>query len=131
MKRLFFLAVIAAIAWYGWNHRDTLFRSDTRSEAVIVNASATPMVRVRLTVAGKGEARDAIEPGQRSTIAFDVPHDTHFRLQWEWRGREGAPQWEGGELLAGPTRERCTLQVFDDGSVTCLCEPLVGTPGKP
>jgi len=129
MKRFLLLAIFAFVAWYGWNHRDTLFRPDVSSEAVIVNSGTRPMARVRLTVGGKTQVRELIEPDAKATFVYRLSRPSDFALDWNWQGLELVPSWRGGEALAAPLRQRCTLQVFDDGTVTCTCAPLVGTPG--
>ncbi len=129
MKKLLFLAIIAFAAWYGWNHRDTILRGNDSSEAVVVNAGTRAMTRVRLTVGGKTQVRDDIEPADKATFVFRLSRPSDFQLNWDWRGLEIVPSWRGGEALAAPLRQRCTLQVFDDGTVTCTCAPLVGSPG--
>lgn len=131
MKRLLFLAIVAAIAWYGWQHRAGLFGGSTDSEAVLVNGGTRAMLRVRLTVDGQTYVRDVIEPEARTTIPIKVGRVSDFRLRWEWLRLEGAPEWRGGEVTPGPLRSRCTLQVFDDNDVTVNCAPIpTGAGGR-
>lgn len=131
MKRLLFLAIVAAIAWYGWQHRTGLFGGSTDSEVVLVNGGTRAMLRVRLTVDGQTYVRDVIEPEARTTIPIKVGRVSDFRLRWEWLRLEGAPEWRGGEVTPGPLRSRCTLQVFDDNDVTVNCAPIpTGAGGR-
>lgn len=129
MKKLLFLAILVFAGWYGWNHREALFGGNDTSEAVVLNTGTRAMLRVRLTVGGKTQVREVIEPDAKATFVFTLARESDFHLKWDWRGLEGAPQWSGGEAIAAPTRQRCTLQVYDDATVTCTCEPLVGIPG--
>ena len=129
MKRLLFLAAIAAVAWYGWQHRTGLFAGTTDSEAVIFNSGTHAMLRVRLTVDGQTYVREVIEPESRVTLPFPVTRVSDFRLRWEWRGLLGMHEWRGGEVLPGPPRSRCTIQVFDDNGATCSCVPIPTGPG--
>lgn len=129
MKRLLFLVILAGAGWYGWQHRDVLFAPNTDSEAVLVNEGTRAMLRVRLTVGGRTHVREVVEPGARASIPFAIERRSDFRLRWEWRGREGGPEWRGGEVEPRPGRQRCTLQVYDDGGVVVGCQPLVTGPG--
>lgn len=132
MKRLLFLAIVVAIGWYGWQHRAVLFTGDTDSVAVLVNDGTRDMLRVRLTVDGQTYVRDVIAQGTQTTIPMPVRRVSDFRLRWEWRGLEGAPNWQGGEVTPGPPRSRCTLTVFDDNGVTVACSPIpTGPQGSP
>lgn len=124
MKKLFILALFAVAAWYGWHHRELFTGGNRDSEAVLVNSGTRAMQRVRLTVGGQTYVRDAIEPEERAAFPVPLTGQSDFRLRWEWRGLEGAPEWRGGEIVPGPPRSRCTLQVFDDNGVTCNCVPI-------
>lgn len=128
MKRLLFLAIVAAIGWYGWQHRGVLLKGDTDSVAVLVNDGTRDMLRVRLTVDGQTYVRDVIAQGTQTTFPMPVRRVSDFRLHWEWRGLEGAPDWRGGEVTPGPPRSRCTLTVFDDNGVTVACSPIPTGP---
>lgn len=130
MKKLLFLVLVAAAAWYGWNHRDVLLHRKAGSEAVIVNEGTRAMLRVRLTIGSQTYVREVIEPGERASLPIEVTRTSDFRLRWGWRGLEGSPEWRGGEAEAGPTPLRCTLQVYDDGGVISGCQPIVGTTGS-
>jgi hypothetical protein len=130
MKRLLFFVLAAAAAWYGWNHRTGLFAGSTDSEAVIVNSGTRAMLRVRLTVNGQTYVREVIEPDTEEKFPIAVTRESDFRLKWDWRGLEGAPEWRGGEVTPGPPRSRCTIQVYDDGGVTCACVPMPTAPGS-
>ncbi len=135
MKRLLFLVFLVAVVWYGWNHRGGLLTGNTDSEAVLVNEGTREMLRVRLTVDGRTYVRDEIAPGARTTIPIAVSRTSDFRLRWEWKGLEGAPDWRGGEIAPGPPRSRCTITMYDDNdpAVACVPMPTAGqaTPGGP
>jgi hypothetical protein len=130
MKRLFWLALFGAAVWYGWHHWGGVFGGSRDSEAVIVNSATHAMQRVRLTVDGQTFVRDAIEPEAQVTLPFRVARSSDFRLRWEWRGVDAAPDWRGGQVEPGPTRTRCTLQVFDDGGVVIGCVPMPTAPSS-
>ncbi len=124
MKRLLLLAIVAAIAWYGWQHRGQLFGGSADSEVVLVNSGTRAMLRARLTVDGQTYVREAVEPGGRETIRVKVANASDFRVQWQWRGLEGAYDWRGGEIAPGPPRSRCTVEVFDDNEAVVACSPM-------
>jgi hypothetical protein len=124
MKRLFFLALFAVAAWYGWNHRELFTVGHSDSEAVLVNSGSRAMLRVRITAGGQTYVRDVIEPEAHEVFPIPLTRQSDFRLRWDWRGLEGSPEWRGGEISPGPPRSRCTLQVFDDNGVTCSCVPI-------
>lgn len=130
MKRLLFLVIVAAIAWYGWQNRSGVFGGSTDSEVVLVNGGTRAMMRVRVTVDAQTYVREVVEPGARTKIPVKVGRVSDFRLRWEWRGLEGVPEWRGGEIVPGPPRSRCTLEVFDDNEVTVACGPLPTDSGR-
>ena len=130
MKRLLFLAIIAVIGWYGWQHRAGVFGGSTDSEVFLVNSGTRAMLRVRLTVDGQTYVREVLEPEGRTKIPVKVGRVSDFRLRWDWRGLEGVPEWRGGEITPGPPRSRCTLEVFDDNDVTVMCGPLPTDAGR-
>lgn len=124
MKRLLFLAIVAAVAWYGWQHRSGLFGGTTDSEVILVNSGTRQILRLRVTVDGQTQVREALDPEARVTMRFKVTRVSDFRLQWNWASLEGVPQWRGGEISPAPPRSRCTLEIFDDNEVAVACKPL-------
>lgn len=87
------------------------------------------MQRVRLTVDGQTYVREVLEPGARVTIPIRVARASDFRVRWEWRGLEGAPDWRGGEITPAPPRSRCVLEMFDDNDATVGCVPMPANAG--
>lgn len=130
MKRLLFLAIVAAVGWYGWQHREAVFGGRADSEVVLVNAGTRAMQRVRLSVDGETYVREVIEPDGRVNIPVRVARVSDFRLVWEWRGLEASRDWQGGQVLPGPPRSRCTIQVFDDNEATVTCVPIPTDGGR-
>jgi hypothetical protein len=125
MKRLFQLALFAAIAWYGWQHRGTLLHPEPTDEAVIVNTIDAAMVRVRLIVDGQTLVREVIEPGTSTTLPFHLKHASDFQLEWQYRGREGRANWRGGLVTPGPVPLRTTLTALADGTAMVTSEAMV------
>lgn len=129
MMRLLILALFAFAAWYGWNHREMFTRGRDDTEVVLVNEGSRAMQRVRLRVDGNTYVRDKIEPEESAVFSIPVTHPSDFRLIWEWQGVEGVPEWRGGEVTPGSSRQRCKLQVFEDNGVTCGCVPIPAEGG--
>lgn len=129
MKRLLFLVILAAVGWYGWQHRDLFSRRPAGPEVELANGGTRAMQRVRLTVDRETYVRETIEPGARVTFPIRVANASDFRLRWEWRGVEGAFEWRGGSVEPGPGRQRCTIEVFDDNDATVGCVPVADLPG--
>jgi len=130
MKRLLFLAIVGAVAWYGWQNRGAVFGGSADSEVVLVNAGIRAMQRVRLTVDGETYVREVIEPDARAHLPVRVTRVSDFRLVWEWRGLEASRDWQGGQVTPGPPRSRCTIQVFDDNEATVTCVPIPTDGGR-
>ncbi len=129
MRRLIILVIVAAAAWYGWKHYKGL-RSGPSDIAVIANDSGRAIERVRLTVDGQTLVREVLEDGATAELPFRVRKDSSFHLHWQWRGREGEPQWDGGLVTAGPLVSRNTFRVQADGGVIWSASPIGGTPGN-
>jgi len=127
MKKLIVLALLAAAAWYGWRHKDTLFVRHQGHEAVIENQASTTLERVRLTVDGQTLVKESIPVDGKVVIPFSINNDSDFKLVWQWGGRPGERSWQGGMIARGPLLQRHVFQIDDDGNVTYHAEPK-GTP---
>lgn len=102
MKKLFFLALVAVAAWYGWNHKDSLFERKDSHEALVENDTGEPIQRIRLIVDGQGSVKELLQHGESVTLPFRVTSDSDFQLKWEWTQRPGEMSWRGGMVAAGP-----------------------------
>jgi hypothetical protein len=131
MKRLFWLVLFAAVGWYGWQHRATLLHPEVVDEVVIVNATGTDIVRVRVTVDGQTLVREAIANGTSSTLTFHLERQSEFQVEWQWRRREGRVNWRGGLVTPGPVPLRTTITALTDGTAMATSEPVPPrSPGR-
>ena len=117
MKKLFFLVLLVVVAWYGWKHYGELLTHRVTHEAVIVNHSGRTMARVRLTVDGRTQVKDAIADEQKAVIPFRVERDASFDLVWEWADAEGSHRWSGGMVPNGPMAQRHVITIDNEGEV--------------
>ena len=69
MKRLLFLALVAAVAWFGWKQLPTLLERRPAHEAVIRNNTGTGLTRIRLVVDGQTFVMEALPPSLRARSA--------------------------------------------------------------
>lgn len=117
MKRLILLVLLAAAAWYGWQHRAELFQRKAGHEAVVENASGREMTRVRLRVGGQAFVKESIADGERATFGFRVDSDATFELVWQFAGAPNEVSWSGGMVPRGPMLQRHVMSVDGEGSV--------------
>jgi len=129
VKRILIFVLMLVAAWYGWKHYKG-FGSGPTNEAVIENSSGRAIERVRLTAGDQTYVREVIEDGAKSVIPFQVSKDGSFHLHWQWRGKEGEPEWSGGAVAAGPMVSRHHFQVMPDGGVVWSTEKIEA-PAKP
>ncbi len=117
MKRLIFLLLLAAVAWYGWQHRAELFERKSGHEAVIENLSGREMTRVRLSVGGQTFVKESIPDGGKVAFTFRVASDASFELTWQFAGAPSEMAWSGGMVPRGPMLQRHVMSVDPDGAV--------------
>ena len=117
MKKLIFLALIAAAAWYGWKNWPTLFEKRDGHEVVVENGGTADLERVRVEVDGQTLVREVVATGGRSAIPFKVNNDATFVVTWQWKGRIGEFNWRGGSVPKGPMLQRHHIQITDDNEV--------------
>lgn len=125
MKRLLTMAVIAAIAWYGWKHYAGL-RSGPSNVAVLDNQSGRQIERVRLTVDQQTLVKETVADGAKSEVPFRIQHDSDFHLVWQSEGKMGEAEWTGGTITAGPMVSRNRFVFLPDGSVIWTTEAIPG-----
>jgi hypothetical protein len=123
VKKLFFLALIAAAAWYGWHHyRDILDKSPS-NKAIIVNTTGHEMTRVRLSAGSQSiGVKESIPDNGRAEFPFKVDTDAAFTLVWQYSDRQGERHWTGGTVTRGPVVQKCTFTVDADDQVIFLPE---------
>lgn len=117
MKRLFLLALVAAIAWYGWKQLPALFEKRPAHEAVIQNHTGTGLTRVRLMVDGQTFVKETLPDGESAVFPFRVGRDASFELTWQWTDRIGEHRWSGGMVAVGPMVQRHTMTIDSDAGV--------------
>lgn len=116
MKRLILLALIAAVAWYGWKHYGEL-RGAPANELVIRNDAGRVIDRLRVSIGDREyPAYDSLGVGASVTQRFPLAdHDGAFRLRWLPRGRDVDLEWSGGMVTAGPVPMQHVIQIGADG----------------
>ncbi|MBI1798544.1 MAG: hypothetical protein HYR73_02535 [Candidatus Eisenbacteria bacterium] len=125
MKRLIFLILVAAAAWYGWHHYGELLNRMPSNVAVIVNSTGHEMTRVRLTAAGQGIlVKESIPENGREQVKFKVDQDASFTLVWQYADKIGEQRWTGGTVTHGPVVQKCTFTVDTENQVIFLPENL-------
>ena len=117
MKKLLFLAVIVAIAWFGWKQLPTLLERRPMHEAVIKNDTGMALSRVRLVVDGQTFVKESLPDGETATFPFRVAHDSGLELVWQWADRPGETSWNGGLVAVGPIVQRHTMTIDAEGGV--------------
>lgn len=125
MKKLIFLAIIAAAAWYGWKNWPAITQRIPGHEAVIVNHSGGDMARVRLTVDGQTFVKETLADGAEVRFEFKVSDDASFRLDWQLPQGRGEQTWSGGMVPKGPLTQRHRITVDGDGGVLIHSEPRI------
>jgi hypothetical protein len=118
MKKLIFWALVIVAGWYGWTHRDQLFKRQPGHDAVIENRSGMTLTRVRLTVDGQTLVKEELPNDEDATFRFQVQNDSDFRLEWQFREQLGEKRWQGGLVPRGPMVQRHIFTVDGEGGVT-------------
>lgn len=125
MKRLFFLILVAAAAWYGWHHYPELLNRMPSNKAVIVNNTGHELDRVRLSAGDQPiGVKESIPPDGRAEFPFKIDHDATFTLVWQYADKQGEQRWTGGSVTHGPVVQKCTFTVDGEGQVIFLPENL-------
>ena len=128
MKRLFFLALFAIAAWYGWHNYRSVFQRHDMHEAVIRNDSSSGLERVRLKVDGQTMVKEVIASGQSVTFPFQIANDSDFHLTWDWNDKPGQLNWTGGLVAKGPLMQRHVFTIDGDGEVIYHAEAKTSAP---
>ena len=122
MGRLIVLVLLIAAIWYGYKHYPEVMKRGPSHEAVIVNATSNPAVRIRLLVGGQTFVKESLGPDQKVAFPFKVNDDATFELIWEWDSSTGERHWRGGNVFKGPIVARHTLTIQDDDGVVYQSE---------
>jgi hypothetical protein len=117
MKKLLFLLIVAAVAWFGWKQLPTLFERRPAHEAVVQNDTGTGLTRVRVAVDGQTFVKEILPDGEAAVFPFRVGHDASFDLTWQWADRIGENRWSGGMVAVGPMVQRHTMTIDADAGV--------------
>ena len=123
MKKLLFLALVAAVAWFGWKQLPTLFERRPAHEAVVQNNTGTGLTRVRLVVDGQTFVKETLADGEAAVFPFRVRGDATFDLTWQWADRVGENTWSGGMVAVGPMVQRHTMTIDGDAGVLYKAAP--------
>src|SRR5262245_49497032 len=117
MKKLVFLVLVGAVAWYGWKHYPSLLERRPSHEAVVRNATGSNLTRVRLTVDGQTFVKEELADGASAAFPFRVGRDASFDLDWQWANRLGENHWSGGMVPKGPMVQRHIMVIDGEGGV--------------
>lgn len=118
MKKLIFWALVIAAGWYGWTHRDQIFKRQPGHDAVIQNRTGQTLVRVRLRVDGQTLVKEEIANDGEASFRFQVQNDSDFKLDWQYRESRGERSWTGGLVPKGPMVQRHVFTIDTEGGVT-------------
>ncbi len=121
-KKLLFLALVGAAAWYGWKHYPSLLERRPSHLAVVQNSTGAGLTRVRLTVDGQTFVKEELADGSAATFPFRVGRDASFELVWQWANRVGENSWSGGLVPKGPMVQRHTMTIDGEGGVLYRAE---------
>ena len=122
MKKLLFLILVAAAAWYGWKHWPDLVNKTPGHIVVIQNQSGKTMERIRFTADGQTQVHDELADGAEVSLPFKVANDSELQLVWEWKEALGEKHWQGGLAAKGPVVARHVLTIDGDGEVMYRAE---------
>jgi hypothetical protein len=122
MKKLLFLAIVVAVAWFGWKQLPTLFERRPAHEAVIRNSTGTGLTRIRLVVDGQTFVKESLADEETAVFPFRVRRDATFDLTWQWADRPGENTWSGGMVPVGPMVQRHTMTIDTDAGVLYTAE---------
>jgi len=117
MKRLFLLALVAVVAWYGWKQLPKLLERRPSHEVVVQNDTGREVTRVRVVVDGQTFVRETLPDGEAAHFLFRVGRDASFELTWRDSDQGAERQWSGGLVTPGPLVQRHTMALDPDGGV--------------
>ena len=131
MKRLFWLLLFAAAAWFGWNHRDSLTGGQRRSEIVVTNDTDAAALRMRIALGATRVAKERVEPHESVTLPFPYSGGTgSFHVEWQFENVPAEYSWDGGTFVPGPIPTRHTFHLIGGQEVTWAQEPLALSSGN-
>ncbi len=117
MKNLLLLALVVALAWFGWKRLPALFERHPAHEAVVQNDTGAGLTRVRVVVDGQTFVKETLPDGEAAVFPFRVGRDASFDLTWQWADRVGESHWSGGMVAIGPMVQRHTMTIDGDAGV--------------
>jgi hypothetical protein len=126
MKKLIFVCLVGATAWYGWTHYKGLLQRQPSHEAVIQNQTSHTLDRIRLKVDGQTLVKETLPAGETARLPFRVNHDSSFELWWGTGPSERS--WTGGLVPAGPMAQRHSFTIGEGDEVMYRAEGKQG-PG--
>lgn len=120
-KRLLFVALVAAAAWYGWKNYKTLLQ-DKEGSVEVVNHSGRAVERVRVSVGSRTVVFEVLEDGASARQNYQPPHDGVFELTWKTRGVLGDRSWSGGTASGSPPLMRHRFEFDTENGVVWTSE---------
>jgi hypothetical protein len=123
MKKLLFLILLVAAAWYGYKNYPQLMNRAPGHSAVISNQSDNGIRALRFTADGQTQVKEDLPSGQSASFDFKVNNDSEIRLEWEWTNKPGERRWVGGRVSKGPLLARHEMQIVGDGEVNYRTMP--------
>jgi hypothetical protein len=130
MKRLLMFALVVVAIYMAWTRGPGLFEKQIAHEVVVTNASRSPIVRLRIGVAGRTFVAETLLAGDATRHSFRTTEDSRFHLVWQWGDRPGEPEWTGGRVPRGPLAQRHQMRIDGQGGVIYFAEDLPGS-GSP
>ena len=124
MTRLIILVLFALAAWQASIHYPKLLHRERQNEVVIRNEGRNSIERLRLIVGRETHVREVLAAGASVTFRLDVARDTRMELVWFGPNKALESQWLGPAIHQGPSLERHTLLMYDDGRVNHRSEYL-------
>jgi len=121
MSKLFWFALFAVAAWYGWNHRDSLGGAPA-DEMVVINHSGGAIERVRIGVGGDVVVFESVEDGAKQTRPWRGRSRGVFFVQWSQRGRSGEREWRGNAFEPSGTPMVHTFEFATNAGVLSRSE---------
>jgi hypothetical protein len=126
MPRWVLLAVLLAIAIYGW--RQTSRARHGAHEVVAVNRSGRSIEQLDIRVAGERLAVASLAQGATARLPLRCDRDGGFEVVWRHPGAEHPHHWFGGSFHHGPVRMRHRLEFTRGEGVVWRTERI--TPAK-
>ena len=121
MRRLFFLALFAAAAWFGWNNWRGLIKAPG-DEIVVVNHSGYTIERVRIGIGDNLAVFESVPNGNEQRRPWRGQAGGLFQVAWKPGDRVGESVWRGGAFEPSATPRVHRFEVATGGKVVSRSE---------